>query len=181
MESDAVHKYKIIDNEHIEFYIKNRKGKIFKILVDIDVFDEIKEYSWHTTWKKDAKSYYVSRTIYLGTENNRAKYETVFLHNHIMRQPKGKVVDHINHNTLDNRVSNLRIANKAQNCKHRKGKNSNNTSGYRNVSKVGNKWVVQLQVDGKNTCLGKFDDVHEAGKFAKEMRTKHYGEFAGRC
>jgi hypothetical protein len=52
--------------------------------------------------------------------------------------------------------------------------------GYRNVSLIKGKWVVQLQIDGKNTKLGSFDDVHEAGKFAEEMRQKYYGEFAGK-
>jgi hypothetical protein len=41
-------------------------------------------------------------------------------------------------------------------------------------------WVVQLQIEGKNERLGKFKDVHEAGKFAEEMRQKYYGEFAGK-
>jgi hypothetical protein len=34
-------------------------------------------------------------------------------------------------------------------------------------------------INGKNTVLGKFSDVHEAGKFAEEMRQKHYGDYAG--
>ena len=50
----------------------------------------------------------------------------------------------------------------------------------REFLKVGDKWVVQLQIDGKNTKLGSFDDVHEAGKFAEEMRQKYYKEFCGK-
>lgn len=98
-----------------------------------------------------------------------------------MSCPDYKRVDHINHNTLDDRKSNLRIITSGSNSMNRKGRNSNNKSGYRNVSwhKSINKWVVQLQIDGKNRVLGQFDDVHEAGRFAKEMRIKYYGEFAG--
>ena len=64
---------------------------------------------------------------------------------------------------------------------NRSGKNKNNTSGYRNVSyiKGEGKYIVQLQVDGKNKRLGEFDDVHEAGKFAEEMRKKYYGKYKG--
>lgn len=42
-------------------------------------------------------------------------------------------------------------------------------------------WLVQLQVNGKNACLGKFpkEQLEEAAKFAKEMREKYYGDFAG--
>jgi hypothetical protein len=95
---------------------------------------------------------------------------------------KGQYVDHISHNTLDNRKENLRVVENRNNLKHRKSRNSNNKSGYRNVcwSNGEMKWLVQLQVNGKNTMLGKFDDVHEAGKFAEEMRIIHYGKYAGR-
>ena len=90
-------------------------------------------------------------------------------------------IDHINHNTLDDRKSNLRELTVEQNSRYREGKNKNNKSGYRNVSWDGYKWVVQLQVNGKNTCLGRFpkDQLEEAGKFAEEMRKKYYGKYAG--
>ena len=94
----------------------------------------------------------------------------------------GQTVDHINGDTFDNRKSNLRIVADSNNSKNRKSKNSNNTSGYRNVSwsKRDRKWVVQMQIDKKHKTLGRFDDVHEAGKFAEEMRKNYYGEFAGK-
>ena len=70
-----------------------------------------------------------------------------------------------------------------QNSRYREGKNSNNKSGYRNVSwsKSYNKWVVQLQVDGKNKILATFpyNELELAGKFAEEKRKELYGEYAG--
>ena len=42
-------------------------------------------------------------------------------------------IDHINHNTLDNRLENLRITINNKNSKNRRHKNSNNKTGYRNV------------------------------------------------
>ena len=43
-------------------------------------------------------------------------------------------------------------------------------------------WIVQLSINKKNTCLGKFeyDELDKAGQFAEEMRQKYYGEFAGK-
>ena len=97
---------------------------------------------------------------------------------------EGQDVDHINNNTLDNRKCNLRISEHKHNTRNRHGRNSNNKSGYRNVcwSKGEQKWLVQLQVNGKSTCLGKFpyDELEQAGKFAEEMRQKLYGEYAGK-
>jgi len=94
----------------------------------------------------------------------------------------GGDVDHINHNTLDNRKSNLREITTSENTRNRKSKNTNNTSGYRNVcwDKQRDKWMVQLHLEGKNKRLGYFDDVHEAGEYAEKMRKKYYGEFAGK-
>jgi hypothetical protein len=93
-------------------------------------------------------------------------------------------VDHVLHDGLDNRRSNLRITDNSSNTKNRKSKNSNNTTGYRNVTHVTSDkktpYHVQLQINGKNTVLGKFADVDKAGKFAKEMRKKYYKEYKGR-
>ena len=93
-------------------------------------------------------------------------------------------IHHRNHNTLDNRKENLELISITENSRHRKGKNKNNTTGYRNVmynKRYKNKpYHVQLQIDGKNKVLGKFSDVDEAGTFAEEMRQKYYGEYAGK-
>ena len=49
-------------------------------------------------------------------------------------------------------------------------------SDYRNVcwSKSENKWLVQLQINGKGVCLGKFpyEELDQAGNFAEKMRQK---------
>ena len=37
-----------------------------------------------------------------------------------------------------------------------------------------------MQINKKNTLLGTFDDVHEAGRFAEEKRKELYGEFSGK-
>ena len=96
---------------------------------------------------------------------------------------KGEKVDHIDHNTFDTRKKNLRISINEQNTKNRKGKNSNNTSGYRNVfwNSKDQRWMVVLQIDKKSKCFGRFkyDELEKAGDLAEEMRQLYYGEFAG--
>jgi hypothetical protein len=92
-------------------------------------------------------------------------------------------VDHINHDTLDNRKCNLRIADTSDNSRHRKGRNRNNVTGYRNVSYIKNckglPYWVQIMIDGKNTVVGKFNNPEDAGEYAEKMRKKYYGDFAG--
>lgn len=96
----------------------------------------------------------------------------------------GKIIDHKNNDTLDNRKSNLRVVENSDNLTNRKSRNKNNTSGHRNVilDKKRNEWVVQLFIDGKNKRLGRFpyDELDKAGIFAEEMRATYYGEFAGK-
>ena len=109
------------------------------------------------------------------------KLKSYCLHILIMEVKDGGDVDHINHDTLDNRKENLRVVTTSNNVRYRQCKNSNNKSGYRNVCWISNleQWCVQLHINGKNERLGFFDDVDEAGVFAKEMRQKYYGKFAG--
>lgn len=73
------------------------------------------------------------------------KYKGQCLHRLLMDFPKGMTVDHINHNTLDNRRCNLRIVTDIQNKQNRK----DNTSGILGVDKYKDKWRSQLQVKGK--------------------------------
>ena len=134
-------------------------------------------------WKEDTKSYYVRTSVYEVSEIGKRICIMLYLHrlltdttNHDIR------VDHENYDTLDNRKNNLRVTNDDKNTKNRSSKNSNNKSGFRNVSWNGNTWSVQIQIEGVNTTLKRFkkNQLEEAGEYAEEMRQKYYGEFAGK-
>lgn len=158
--------------------IINRKGEKFETLIDTDDLEKLIKLNYRYTlkWDNVLKSYYVKACVYLGKINGKYKYKNIPLHNIVMNRQDGEVVDHLNHNTLDNRKENLMIRTQHINLYNRKSANSNNKSGYRNVTwdKSKQKWIVQLQINCKNKCLGAFEDVHEAGKFAEEMRQKYY-------
>jgi hypothetical protein len=53
---------------------------------------------------------------------------------------------------------------------------SGDSSPHRNVSwdKARGKWKVQIRVNGKNTCVGRYDTQEEADRVAAEARRKHY-------
>jgi hypothetical protein len=173
--------YKIVDNYVVVYYTQN-DGKTFEILFDLEDLELVQNlsYSIGITKCKHGTKPYAKIYKYLGMIEGKPKYKAFYLHRILLNFPDS-FVDHINHNTLDNRKSNLRLCTNEQNTKHKHGKNKNNKSGYRNVSwsEYYNKWLVQLQIDGKNHCLGKFSNVHDAGAFAKEMRRIYYGEFEG--
>lgn len=158
----------------VEIYIVKKTGEKFTILIDFNDLERLITlgYHWHVAYSRTNDTFYVC-----STRNHRSFY----LHRFLTNANDDEIVDHINHDALDNRKYNLRITHNIKNTKHRKGKNKNNKSGYRNVSwnsKL-NKWVVQLQVDGKNKVLGYFANIKEAASVAEKMREKYYGEFKG--
>lgn len=158
-------------------FLVNRKGEVYETIIDTDDLERVKEVnlSWHLEWDKKVGKYYCKASEYLGIIDGKPKYKTIRLHKFIVNF-KGQHVDHLNHDTLDNRKTNLKDKSAQENLFNRSGANSNSTTGYRNVSYISkeDKYIVQLQINGKNKRFGKFDDVHEAGMFAEQMRNKYY-------
>jgi len=182
-EGKIKNKYKIFD-DYVVMYITRKNGDQYEVIFDIEDYDKVSKYhyKWFLVWDNRSKSFFVRATKYLN-DNSKKPNEAVFLHRYILDIEDSEVeVDHINHDTLNNRRYNLRVSQRIENSKNRETRNSNNKSGYRNVffSSKDNCWIVSLRVDGKNKRWYGFKDVHEAGKFAEEMRQKYYKEFAGK-
>jgi len=95
----------------------------------------------------------------------------------ILDAPDDMEVDHINHNTLDNRRSNLRLVSRSENLMNRR-KWANCSSRYKGVSweEKYQKWRARISLDGKLTHLGYFDDEAEAASAYNEAAEQHYGE-----
>jgi hypothetical protein len=176
-------KYKIID-DYVILYVERRNRQKFEIYVDLETLEFLNDFNSKVhvdSYPNNKNIYYARLTKYLGNKNGKAKYKMYILNRLIMNVNNPKIlIDHKNHNTLDNRKKNLRIIAFNNNLRYRKSKNSNNKSGYRNVCWINNWWRIQLQINGKNHLFSeKFDDIDKAGIFAKEMRERYYGEFAG--
>lgn len=86
-------------------------------------------------------------------------------------------VDHIDNNRLNNSIENLRAASGSGNQRN-KPRQCNNTSGFKNVRRRLGKWQVEIKVDRKSICIGRFDDIELASLVALEARNKHHKEFA---
>ena len=89
-----------------------------------------------------------------------------------------KMIDHINGNGLDNRISNLRACTQVYNMKN-VSKLASNKSGYKGVSwaKNNKKWVVYARHDSKHYNLGYYDDIELAAEVYKQFALKHHKEF----
>ena len=93
--------------------------------------------------------------------------------------PNGMSVDHIDGDTKNNRIENLRLATHTENMRNRK-MHSTNTSGIKGVEwyKYRNKWRVRMRIDGKDKTLGYFHILEEAEAAAIAAREKYHGDFA---
>ena len=90
-----------------------------------------------------------------------------------------KEVDHINGNTFDNCIENLRAADRNQNGKNR-GLSIRNKSGFAGVvqDKIRKKWIAQIMVDRKRILLGRFEKLEEAINTRKKAEKFYYKEWA---
>jgi hypothetical protein len=104
--------------------------------------------------------------LYVNSATSRPVVKQIYLHRFIVGAQPGEVVDHINHNTLDNRRANLRRCSQAVNGLNRRGPTSNSTSGVRGVilDARSGKWLARVTISNKQIWLGLFDDKHEAGE-----------------
>ena len=83
-------------------------------------------------------------------------------------------IDHINGNRIDNRISNLRLANRSQNNENRKCAQSNNKTGLMGVCAKRKKWRATIVINGKQTNLGVFDTQEDAHQAYLNAKRKHH-------
>jgi hypothetical protein len=91
--------------------------------------------------------------------------------------PDAAEIDHINTNGLDCRRSNLRAASHAQNGQNKRA-NSNNTSGFKGVSKTKTGWEARVGFGGKRIFLGTFPDPASASLAYAEAAKRLFGDFS---
>jgi hypothetical protein len=130
--------------------------------------DWLSSSKWYAKWNSYTKSFYAFSAVPTGLEH--PKQQWIRMHNAIWEHhngpiPVGRTVDHVGHDTLDNRLSNLRLATNSQQAQNRRLR-TDNKSGYRGVHwhKATGKWTASIQVNGKRMHLGLFTDKIEAAR-----------------
>ena len=86
-------------------------------------------------------------------------------------------IDHINCDRGDNRLCNLRECERSQNQANR-GKQANNTSGFKGVTRHQGKWMGRVNLRGKAYRFSGFDKPEEAAAAYDAAALKIHGEFA---
>lgn len=137
-------------------------------LFDKEDYEKIKNICWYVD----------SVTGYLRGYDS-VKRKKVHLHRVVMNADENEIVDHINHDLLNCRKSNLRKCSKAQNCQNHKTR-PDCSSGYSGVyfDKSRDKWVSYITVKNKRVYVGRFSEFGKAIEARRIAEQKYYGEFA---
>jgi hypothetical protein len=157
----------------------------YEIFLEIDGFPDYHISDLGRVWSNRYSRYLkggLDRNGYLAVNifnNNKGKWKKIhrLVALNFLKNPQNKPhVDHINGNTGDNRLENLRFATKIENLQNRKI-GSNNTSGVKGVyyDKKRNTWKAQINIDGIRVYLGRFNTIEEA----KQVRVKKANEVFG--
>ena len=156
-----------IKGEITEITLNRRNGDKLKTIVSTSDLEKLMKLNntWFSHWNDGGRTYYVYGNI-PGTKKK------IRMHRYLLDAPDNMVVDHINHDTLDNARENLRIVTSLVNSQNKKGANKNSKSGIRGVhwDKQRKLWRAVLRVNGKQIQLGRFATKEEADKMVSEAR-----------
>jgi hypothetical protein len=145
-------------------YIAVKNGSGYECtLVDDDVYEWASKLVWYAQPK--------SNGLYVQRHEDR---RTIALAREIMQCPQGLKVDHINHDTLDNRRENLRIVTESQNQQNRKGARQDSGTGIRGVQFLKDKRLYRAYacVGRKMHQFGYFKQIEDAEQAAIEGRRR---------
>lgn len=137
------------------------------VLVDDNIIEEINKYKWH-----------VNDGYVRGYVNGKV----VKLHRFIMKPNKKELIDHINHNPLDNRRSNLRVCTHTQNMANRLV-NKTSRSGLKGVCydksmSRRKRWAAYISHKGKIIKIGRYFTKEDAAAAHDRVALELRGNFA---
>lgn len=153
--------------------INSIKYGIFKFLINKEDMERCSKINWSLLPKLNSHiNYYYAKS----SQCKETGHKNILLHRFIMNANVGICIDHINHNTLDNRKENLRFVTISENAFNLK-KPKSNKSGVKGVFyynyENGQYWLAYIQSE----VLGRFETFEEAVKCRKEAEEKYFGEY----
>ena len=147
--------------EYTKIYIKHKGGFIYS-LIDTEDVEKCKSIG---IWSVSKDGYVENCTT------------GIYLHRFVMNCPKDMEIDHIYHDPLDNRKSQLRFATSSQQKMNTK-KRKDNTSGQRGVyyDKSRDTWNVNINIHDMH-FRKRYKTYDEAVERANQIYETYFGDF----
>jgi HNH endonuclease len=120
-------------------------------------------------------------SYHAGYATARVDGRTVLMHGVVLGLGPGHVpeVDHINHDPLGNRMSNLRVGTRNQNGWNRQKQRSPSSSRFKGVDRFhGRIWRARIRFDSKDMHIGLYEIEEEAARAYNIAATELFGEYA---
>jgi hypothetical protein len=137
-------------------------------IVDDWWFDYLSQWKWYADWCKNTQSFRACRM---------EKRKCIRMHRVVAKTPDGMICDHIHHNTLDNRESELRNVSPSQSVINTKTR-SDNKLGIRGVCKCKYGYRAQMCFAGEKVLNGTFKTINEAIGARLDAEKKYFGEYS---
>lgn len=164
MKSNIINEYIDIDNEYSYLRITNTKGLTRDFKIDNNVIEQLKDFTWSIAARHHG--------VYC--MNNKG----VLLHRFLMKAIKGDIIDHIDRDTYNNTLKNLRITDYRTNNLNRRLRRDNSI-GTRYIYKHKEKrdhrktpYVVDTKTQGFRV-MKRFATFEEAKHF-RDSTLKEY-------
>lgn len=146
-----------IRGELTVIFLNRRDGTLLETVIDTNDLALVNTFpnKWCAEWNPKTKSYYVIGSI---------KRKTVRLHRWLLNPTS--LVDHKNHDTLDNRRLNLAEVSNAENMQNMKNRKHKGIS----YEPTMNRWRVRQMVNGIRINHGYFETYEKAVEKNVEVR-----------
>lgn len=152
-----------------EIQLFGKFGEGLYALVDDEDYDRVNQHRWH-----------VGNNGYIKTfVGGRKNAKCILMHRLIMNPSEDLEVDHRDGNKLDNRRSNLRVAERSQNARNLR-RHKKFSSRFKGVSWNAARyvWEAELTFDNHPVYLGQFASEIQAAQAYNDGALRYFGEFA---
>jgi len=151
------------------------QGKV--AIVDAADYERLSKYKWYA--KKGWRTYYAVRGVRVYKNGKYVRVRQIPMHRWLTKAPRNKLVDHRDHNGLNNRRGNLRLATPRENAQNRRAKLTSR-SEYKGVYRRKDSDVFEAAIKnkGKRIYLGRFKRKDDAARAYDEKAKEVHGEFA---
>jgi hypothetical protein len=162
----------------VPLYGKKAAGRV--ALVDGEDYDLVMQYRWNV-WQPAAEPGQRQEGPYAITnirvnDGQRHRQRSVRMHTLITGW---RLVDHQDHNGLNNQRSNLRLATSGENARNARTRVGSKTSQYKGVSRHKSRgWVAYIVMEGRRRHLGYFGSEVEAAYAYDAAARELHGKFA---